>query len=223
MGNYCLDLGTDGQFCSAECTADDGCGEGFICAAVRKGNSLTGRACVPENYSCNAQPEAKTRVIINEVLADPINGPDGDTNYDGWYHDSEDEFIELVNSSKKTIDISGWTVADAAKVRFTFPSGTTLKSGQAAVVFGGGSAVPGPGAEQSWLFVSDGLALANAGDSVILRNERGQVADRLVYGPEGGQDRSMNRTVDGSKKADFELHPGALPYSPGTTTDGSPF
>ncbi len=223
-GNYCVNVGTDGRFCTAECTADDGCPSGYTCAAVRKGQSITGRACVPSDYSCDgAAPEA-VGVIINEVLADPINGPEGDANADGWYDASEDEFIEIVNATNKPVDIGGWTIADNVKVRFHFPSGVTLTAGAAAVVFGGGDIAPLPAAPDALVFAAeDGLSLANGGDTVIVRTAEGVVVDRLVYGPEAGSDRSLNRESEGDEDAAFVPHPGDAPFSPGTAADGSPF
>ncbi len=214
-GNFCVNLGTDGQFCTGTCTADDGCPDGYTCAAVARGQSITGRACVPRHFSCTDETPPSHDVIINEVLADPANDETGDVNGDGWYDKDEDEFIELVNTSNRVIDLSGWTVADGTTVRFTFPEGVTLKKKGAAVVFGGG--------DTAWLlFVSDeGLRLSNAGDTVVLRTAEGEVVDRMVYGKEADQDRSLVRATDGDPDAEFVLHPGTEESAtPGWRTDG---
>ena len=221
--NFCLNLGTDGRFCAAECTGDDGCPDGYACAAVAKGTTITGRACVPQNFSCTAEAEPTQQVIINEVMADPPNDETGDLNEDGWITADEDEFIELVNPSKKPVDLSGWTLSDDTKVRFTFPQGARLASRTAAVVFGGGdpSALADAGV---LLFAADnGLQLANKGDTVVLRDSVGAVIDRMFYGAEGNKNKSLVRETDGKKSAAFIPHPGNTPASPATLSDGTLF
>lgn len=85
-------------------------------------------------------------LILNEVMtADNV----ADTNCDGVTTSSNDEFVEIVNVSNKTLDLSGITVRDnmpnAGVVRFTFglagnlgTGTTTLAPGKAVVVWGGG-------------------------------------------------------------------------------------
>ena len=52
-------------------------------------------------------------IVINEFLADPpvsTANPTGDANHDGTRSASQDEFIELVNSTPKDIDLSGYQI-----------------------------------------------------------------------------------------------------------------
>lgn len=223
-GNMCVNLGgTDGKVCSAPCTGDDGCPSGYVCASVARDASITGSACVPRSYSCAGGAAPSLQLIVNEVMADPAAGDAGDMNGDGASDPDEDEFVELYNASGKSLALDGWTVSDGTEVRFTFPSGTSLAKGQVAVVFGGGdvSGLAGTGAK---VFVATGgLHLANAGDTVVLRNAKGNVIDRLVYGAEGGKDRSLVRATDGDKGAAFVPHPGSAPGSPGLRTSGAAF
>lgn len=68
-------------------------------------------------------------VVINEILADPNDSsPSGgfDTDGDGSVETSNDEFIELFNTTGTTVDISGWTITDAGGGTFTFPVGATI-------------------------------------------------------------------------------------------------
>ncbi|MCA9516872.1 MAG: lamin tail domain-containing protein [Myxococcales bacterium] len=222
-GNFCVKLGADGRRCTAACTGDDGCPAGYACAAIASGATVTGRACVPRSFSCrDGAANATQAVVVNEVLADPPAGAEGDANGDGRADAAEDEFVELVNASPSAVALDGWTLSDGARVRFTFPTGTTLGAGKAAVVFGGGRAdgLAGTGALG---FVADaGLSLANAGDSVVLRNARGVVVDRMVYGAEGGRDRSLVRATDGAVGAGWVPHAGAA-FSPGLRQGGGPF
>jgi len=65
-------------------------------------------------------------VVINEILADPT-APGGsfDTNGDGVFN-TDDEFIELYNTTGSQVDIGGWTITDASGGTFTFPIGATI-------------------------------------------------------------------------------------------------
>jgi hypothetical protein len=220
LGNFCVKLGTDGGVCTAACTGDDGCGDGFMCAAMAEGTSLTGRACVPRTFTCYGDAPPSQKVIVNEVLADPPSDATGDLNEDGFFDGSDDEFVELFNASRREITLDDWTIEDGTKVRFTFPSGTTLAAGKVVVVFGGGDVSWLAQATETQMFVAaDGLGLANAGDTVVLRNDKGDVVDRVFYGAEGGADRSLVRKTDGEVGGELVAHPG-VPASPGTTTAG---
>ncbi|MFT7582626.1 MAG: hypothetical protein ACI9MR_004308 [Myxococcota bacterium] len=221
QGNICVNLGTDGGVCSAECTGDDGCGDGYMCASMAVELSLTGRACVPRNFTCYGDTPPSQKVIFNEVLADPPNDATGDLNEDGWIDADDDEFVELYNGSRRDISLDGWTIEDGTKVRFTFPAGTSVAAGKVVVVFGGGDVEGLAKATGAAMFVADGgLRLANGGDTVVLRNVQGNVVDRVFFGAEAGGDKSLVRRTDGDVDADFVPHPGGIPASPGTTIDG---
>ncbi len=79
-------------------------------------------------------------VVINEILYDP--GTQVDANNSGAIDPEDDEFVEVLNTGSTPIDISGWTIQDAAQVRHTFNAGTILAAGQAIVVFGAGAVGP---------------------------------------------------------------------------------
>src|SRR5688572_30005379 len=85
--------------------------------------------------------DAVRDIVINEFLADPPEDNDGDANHDGTRNASQDEFIELFNSTPGDIDISGYqlfTRGGASDVlRHTFAAGTILQSCTAIIVFGG--------------------------------------------------------------------------------------
>src|SRR5438105_8920385 len=51
-------------------------------------------------------------VVINELMFSPISG------------DDNDQYVELFNRSANTVDLSGWTLADA--ISFTFPTNTVV-------------------------------------------------------------------------------------------------
>ncbi|HNR12774.1 MAG TPA: lamin tail domain-containing protein, partial [Thermodesulfobacteriota bacterium] len=84
-------------------------------------------------------PARAASIVINEFLADPATGILGDANGDGLSSSTQDEFVELVNSSDTDLDISGWLISDSISTTHVFPTGTVLSPGAAIVVFGGGT------------------------------------------------------------------------------------
>jgi endonuclease/exonuclease/phosphatase family metal-dependent hydrolase len=153
-------------------------------------------------------------VIVNEVL---LNEPGTDTS---------GEFVELVNVGTGAVDLSGWTVSDAALVRHTFPSGTTLAAGGVVVVFAGAAGIPAgtPGA----VIASTGaLGLSNSGDTVTVRNAAGTAVDTATLGSAlGGTDGvSGNRGPDATPGAAFVPHTSlsGLTSSPGRRASGTAF
>ncbi len=51
-GNRCVGFSW-GRVCGAECTADDGCPDGYVCAEIAEGHQITGRQCLPATYTCD--------------------------------------------------------------------------------------------------------------------------------------------------------------------------
>ena len=170
--------------------------------------------------------------LINEVNYDPSNqGLNGDTNGDGLYAQDDDEFIELFNSTENDLDLSGYTVSDAAAVRHTFPPGTIMPSNGVLVLFGGGNPTGdfGGAIVQTANGFQTRLSLQNAGDSVIIKDPNDEVV--LSYnssdtGVNHGSNQSVTRYPD--LTGDFQLHSvvsdanGSL-FSPGTRVDGTSF
>ena len=220
-----------------ETTRGHGIGEGV--ATVRadlddiQSNSL--------DIAVAIEPVQVGDLVINEVLAD-----DGeiDANGDGETSDESDEFIELVNVSFYTVDLSGVKVRDSnyAEIgpRHIFASPTHLRPGEAIVVFGGGSvdALAAEGAQ--FVVVSNedtgldyGLSLNNSGEYISLVDDDAAVLVNLAYGDddetgavETVEDASMNRSPDivGPDYLDHRLIEGSsTTHSPGTRANGSPF
>ena len=222
-GNLCTKLNDSERVCTARCTTSDGCPNGYTCMDVASGGWITTRQCVPAALTCTKPAPAVPVVIINELLADPASGDAGDANGDGTRSSQQDEFVELVNTSTFGADLSGWTLSDGVGVRYTFPDGTWLAPGAAAVVFGGGKidTLAEAHAAVQW-FVAKGLGLNNSGDDVRLVAADGSTIDWVTYGSEGGKDKSLVRATDGDPKAPYVQHAGAG-WSPGTKADGSEF
>lgn len=164
-------------------------------------------------------------IVFNEILADP-DPILGDSNGDGQISSDDDEFLELVNLSAGELDLSGWQVFDAARLRYTFPEGTSLACGSALVLFGGGDPTGDFGG--SLVLTAGSLGLNNAGDTLSLVDPAGVEAAAVGYGSEGAQDQSLTRNPDLFGPLPLVLHSqvpaagGAL-FSPGTRIDGGGF
>ncbi len=132
-------------------------------------------------------------LLISEVLYDSPGADDA-------------EFIELVNPTGSTIDLSNFSLGDAVSptdfedVRH-FPAGTTLVPRTAIVIattatgffaeFGKNpdfeilntdAAVPSLIDDPNWGSTNTYLQLGNAGDEIILRDANNQVIDVVTYG-----------------------------------------
>ncbi len=118
------------------------------------------------------QSGAAGSVVINEFLADPSGS------------DSGHEWVELLNTTGASIDVSGWVLAGGASSFSTqaeFPSGTTI-SAYGYLVIGGEDVIDDLNRAPD---VIDSLSLGNAGsnaDAVRLEDCSGAVVDTVVYG-----------------------------------------
>jgi LEA14-like dessication related protein len=178
-------------------------------------------------------------VVVNEVLADPPAGTDGDANHDGLRDAAQDEFVELVNATAAGINIAGWTVrthsttSSTESVRHTFAAGTKLPASESMVVFGGGAINAGDplfGCAQVVKASSGGLSLTNTGLTILVRDSAGNLVTQLSYGgstgPNGGNAQSLTRSPDIT--GNFVLHStvsgaNGRKHSAGVKLDGSPF
>lgn len=168
-------------------------------------------------------PQVHASIFINEILADPAAGLEGDANADGTTSSSQDEFIELFNFSSESIDLSGWSLSDATRTRHQFDAGTILAPHQYLVIFGGGAPqLP----DIQWVLASEGsLGLNNSGDTISLFDSTDVLMEQVIYGSIGGNNQSITRWPQ-EPGSDFALHSeiedsyGVL-FSPGTYVDGS--
>jgi len=163
-------------------------------------------------------------VVLNEIHADP-DAAAGDANGDGTVQSTADEFVEIVNSGPATLDVSGWTIADAISTRHVFPPGSVVGAGCGVVVFGGGSPTGSFGAMLVQTASGGSLGLNNGGDTVVVHDGTSVVAS-YAYGSEGGGNQSLTRAPDivgVDPLVRHQLAPGAngARFSPGTRIDGS--
>lgn len=171
----------------------------------------------------------RANLIINEVLADPPPGLAGDANGDGTRDGTQDEFVELLNTSGAALDISGWTISDGIGTRHRFDTGTFIYAHSALLVFGGGAPYGSfSGAEV--LTASTGLlGLNNSGDQVSLLDAMSNPVDVMTYGAGGNNDQSLTLDPDLDwTSAAFVPHAtatgsGGTAFSPGARVDGTAF
>ena len=164
---------------------------------------------------------------INEFL--PV--PTTDANLDDNIDSGEDEFIEIINTSSTAQNIGGYYFTDNSGTIYTFPDGTIIEAGQAAVVFGGGN--PGtktgvsatPFGCATVLTAGTSLGLNDTGDQLKLFTSSGlEAAESFTYGSDDvSSNESFNRNPDLS--GDFALHTEVAgsngTYSPGFEVDGT--
>ena len=172
------------------------------------------------------------QLIINEVLYDPSNTAlEGDANGDGVYDQTQDEFIEFINTGTTDLNVSKYQIFDKViatglKTRRHVIGNFNIPSNGAIVIFGGGTAV---GSFGGAITVIDsgtaGLSLGNTGEIIILEDSLGNVldsinTDALSNNPDESYTRNPDITGDYVQHA--SVTPGKL-FSPGTRIDGSPF
>ncbi len=166
--------------------------------------------------------------VINEFQADPATDITGDANGDGVRDSGDDEFVEIVNNTGGDVDISGWTLSDGGSVRHTFPAGTIVLDGCAAVVFGGGSPTGVFGNTVVQTASTGGLSLNNGGDAISFNDGTQDQATASYTSGLGNANQSGTLDPDILGFPPYVRHStaagsgGAL-YSPGSRIDGSQF
>jgi cysteine-rich repeat protein len=229
------------------------CGDGALdlLEFCDDGDSMGGDGCsakceIETGYTCNGAPSVCTMgsggtpvppaagdLVINEaMLADNLS----DTNCDMSTKNNADEFIELVNKSAKTLDLTGVTIDDIASLggtlgpRHTFAAAAsgslTLAPGKAVVVWGAGS--PACAGVSNWFVSSSGsLGLNDTGETITVRTG-GANPVTIVEKAFAAADvkpnisRTLSPDITGATYVD---HPalGTRRWSPGRKADDSAF
>lgn len=193
-----------------------GLGEGDAWNITLSGGDCDGTTLSGTVASAQCDPVS---LVINEINADP-DATDGDANGDGTVDTTEDEFVEIYNTSSASIDISDYTIADANSVRHTFPTGTILPANSFITVFGGGTPTGINGLSQ--VASTGSFGLNNGGDSVILADNNGVTLIEITYGSEAGNNQSIGRNPDFTgpfvEHSTITGNGGAL-FSPGLEND----
>lgn len=175
------------------------------------------------------EANSKAQLIINEVLYDPSNVLlEGDANGDGVYSQTQDEFIEFVNTGTSSIDLSGYQIWDDTLIGtlvYTIPNGTVIPSQGALVVFGGGSPIGLFGGARILADTgTEGLSLANSGEVIVIKNNLGNTilvfnSDALSNNP--NESYTRNPDITGSFVQHASINTSK--FTPGTKINGSSF
>ena len=125
-------------------------------------NSLHGRYGEAWLHPSEPTPgAANTFVLHDDIVINEIMYHHQPTYPGGTYTESDEEWIELYNRGTKPVDLSGWAFDDG--IRYNFPDGTLLDSGET-------------------LVVSDFTgSLSNGGERILLVDDQGNPADEVIY------------------------------------------
>jgi len=186
--------------------------------------------------------DARRDILINEFLADPPGAQSsdliGDANRDNTRDASQDEFVELVNTTAHDIDIGGYRVftrgTGADVLRHEFGAGSVLRSCSTVVIFGGGTTNFNPndpafGGALVLKASSGSLSLVNSAGAITLQDQGGTIVNLVAYGGSSGIDADNNQSVTRSPDitGNFAQHQtasgGTRLFSPGTQINGAPF
>lgn len=176
-------------------------------------------------------------LVLNEIFVRPGTNT-GDANNDGNPDYAEDEFIELVNNSGATIDMSGYKIYDYARFKtgeanHIVPNGTTIANDGVYVLFGGGNPTGSFGGaivevcsntdvklslNHSSVDPPEIVIITDASDNVV------SLYNVLDFNQTLNSYMSVTRSPDvtGLYVNHMDLPSGAR-YSPGTKIDGTKF
>ena len=130
-----------------------------------------GRLNTQESYQALHSADSASGVEITEVLASNTQyAPDEN----GQYHD----YFELHNSGGAAVDLSGWFVSDDASrpVKWRLPSGFVLQPGEYRIVYASKLDRVDPA------YPHTSFRLSSGGETVVLSNAQGQLADAAAFG-----------------------------------------
>jgi hypothetical protein len=222
-------IDTDGDGIG-DCDESEGCTDPNACNFNPNVNDDDGSCEYPEiGLDC----DGNLPLVINEVLYDPSNNAlDGDANANGAYVHDDDEFVELVNNSPNSYDISGFMFFDTEGLdsntpAHVVPANTILLPGKAFVLFGGGdiNSFSGDfGGATVQVCSNQELNLNNSGDVLTIQDSNGNSlltfdVEPLSNNPNESYTRNPDLTGDFIQHNDIT----DVLFSPGTKIDGSSF
>ncbi len=135
--------------------------------AYASGNGLWGTFVC--GYGDDGVSPDRPQLRISEISLAPSGGAEFDLG---------EEWIQIVNQSYTAVDISGWLIRNETGERYlALPPGTSIGAGGSLrIVTGCGN---DSGETQHWC--SETPVWSTSGDTVLLRDQRGNVVDRLPY------------------------------------------
>ncbi len=142
---------------------------------VSGGRYLTPNAATPGAVN---DVSLDDRIVINEIMyhhrpdyADPDNP-------DSVFRENDEEWIELINRSEETVDLTGWAIRDG--VRYDFEEGVLLEPGGFLVVAKDAAALAGK--YPDIVVVGDfSGSMTNGDDRIELQDALGNPVDAVHY------------------------------------------
>ena len=155
---------------------------------VSSGVSTTTGGSFTNSFTVYVPTTNEQQIAISEFLANPTTNSSA-PNFNPLHRGSDtigvrtnDEFIEIANQSRNTVNLLGWGIyIGSTQVEDFSLNGPDLNSSDAVVVSGsdaGGSPSLPVYEEPS---TTGGLALSTGGGTIVLRNQNGNIIDRVVY------------------------------------------
>ncbi|HSD91184.1 MAG TPA: lamin tail domain-containing protein, partial [Kofleriaceae bacterium] len=212
---FCDDGNTmDGDGCNSKCEVEDG----YVCDASEPS------VCTQDPGTGTAVAPSPGDLVINEYMAADNAS---DTNCDGKTTGTDDEFVELVNVSSKTLDMTGVTVADSVIVRHVFGA-KTVAPGKAIVVWNNGTPMCTGVGPEMWEIASTGqLGLNDAGDTITVATADATpvtLATLTYTTATANVSNNLSPDVTGTTYALHNAVSGAVgDYSPGKKANGTAF
>ena len=121
----------------------------------------------PEEKDTRVRPAPPAPLTINVVADAPGND----------HQNTNGEYAVLSNGTARALDISGWTLCDAASHCFTFPAGSSIAGGSFVVLYTGRGRANG-----RRFYMGSGQAVwNNDGDTATLYDEAGAVVAQHAY------------------------------------------
>ena len=137
--------------------------------------------------------EAPAQVVINEVLADSKTGLANELGEPA-------DWVELYNASDEAIELTDWSLSDAADKPWVFPATLVLKPGSFLLIWC--DEVEDKGATA----LHADFRLSRDGERLTLRDAAGTERDAVEY-PELDTDQSWGRIPDGEGSWDYTVEP----------------
>ncbi|MFW5968417.1 MAG: lamin tail domain-containing protein [Persicimonas sp.] len=166
-------------------------------------------------------PPQEGDLVINEALVNVPLGQDGDANGDGLRDAFDDEFVEVVNRSEETVDVTGVKVGNSSDVRFTFGA-ECLEPQEGAVVYGGGHPVQEDDASK--VYVADSrFAFSNEAGTVTLFDRDKKLLSTLAYEASPEEALTLDPQLEGESFVPHSQLSEERVFSPGRCADGEAF
>lgn len=177
-------------------------------------------APTPSNPCIGGVSPSPGDLRINEVLANPPPGPDGDANGDGQRDAFEDEFIEIVNLKGAMLDLRDTTLSvDGREVASLH--GICLPRAHGIVVFGGyrGAGMPDLADDVTVLLPGARLGLANGGATISIIGPDGKKLDEMLYRDAPPESLTRLPQLDGDSFAPHSSMTPTFLMTPGRCAD----